>query len=74
MTGSFDPSWARFELCVPDETPREVMTTVHVDVTTWQEGDGVHTIDMTVTITDPAFTLPPLHVQGTFCDWPYFVC
>ena len=47
---------------------------VHVDVTTWQEGQDMHDIDITVTVTDAAYGLAPLRVQGTFCDWPYYLC
>lgn len=71
---SFDPTWARVELRPVGAAARDATTSIHVDVTNWQEGDGVHSIDITVTFTDAAFALPPLHVQGTFCDWPYYVC
>jgi hypothetical protein len=71
---SFDPSSARFELRPFQEAARDVTTSIHVDVVNWQEGDGVHSIDITVSFTDPSFMLPPLHIAGTFCDWPYYVC
>ena len=71
---SFDPSWVRFELRPFQEAARDVTTSIHVDVVNWQEGDGVHSIDITVSFTDPSFALPPLHIQGTFCDWPFYLC
>lgn len=73
VMGSFDED-ASIELRAYGEAPRRRLTNVHVDVTQWQEGDGVHSIDMTLTITDPAFTIAPLHIAGTFCDWPYYLC
>ena len=74
VTTSFDPHWARFELRPFQGAARDATTSIHVDVANWQEGDGVHTIDITVTFTDPAFALPPVHIEGTFCDWPYYLC
>lgn len=73
VTGSFD-SDARFEYRPPGMPPREDATTVHVDVAQWQEGQGVHDIDILITITDADYALAPIHVAGTFCDWPYYVC
>jgi hypothetical protein len=73
VTGSFDTD-ARFEFKPPGMTPREHLTTIHVDVTKWQEGQDVHDIDIMVTVTDAAYSLPPLHISGTFCDWPYYLC
>ncbi|HEY5945401.1 MAG TPA: hypothetical protein VIV40_07915 [Kofleriaceae bacterium] len=73
VTGSFD-STARFEFQPPGMAAREDVTMVHVDVTTWQEGQDVHDIDITVSVPDPAYALAPLRVSGTFCDWPYYVC
>ena len=73
VVGSFDVT-ARVELRPAGEAPRSTTTTVHVDVTSWEEGNGVHTIDITVAFTNGAFTVPPVHIQGTFCDWPYYLC
>lgn len=70
---SFDAT-ARFTLEPPGEARREQVTMIHVDVTQWQEGLDVHDIDIVVTVTDPLFSLSPLHVKGTFCDWPYYLC
>lgn len=52
----------------------EDVTTIHVDVVVWQEGEGAHDIDITVTFTEPGYTVTPIHVQGTFCDWAYWLC
>jgi hypothetical protein len=71
--GSFDTD-ASFELEPPGAAMVKDLTTIHVDVTKWQEGDGVHDIDITVTFTDESYSVPPHHVQGTFCDWPYYLC
>jgi len=71
--GGFDRE-ARFELEAPDLSPQNVVATVHVDVVEWQEGDGAHDIDITITFTDPDFAIAPVHVKGTFCDWPYLLC
>lgn len=73
VTGSFDTD-ARFTFRPPGMTPHEDVTTVHVDVTTWKEGMDIHDVDLTITVTDPAYTLAPLRVAGTFCDWPYYLC
>jgi hypothetical protein len=73
VTTNFDTD-ARFEFKPPGMAPREHVTTIHVDVTQWQEGQAMHDIDITLTITDPAYALPPLHIIGTFCDWPFYVC
>jgi hypothetical protein len=73
VVGSFDVT-ARMELRPVDQAPRSTTTKVHVDVTSWEEGNGVHTIDITVAFTDGAFTVLPVHIQGTFCDWPYYLC
>ncbi|HUS28801.1 MAG TPA: hypothetical protein VMZ53_09830 [Kofleriaceae bacterium] len=74
VTGSFDPTWATVELRAYGEPPRRRDSSVHVDVTDWREGDGVHSIDITVTFTDPGFAIAPMHIAGTFCDWPYYLC
>ena len=73
VTTNFDTD-ARFEFKPPGLALHEHVTTIHVDVTQWQEGQGVHDIDITLTVTDPAYTLAPLHISGTFCDWPYYLC
>jgi hypothetical protein len=73
VTGSFDTD-ARFEFRPPAMAPRDEVTTVHVDVVKWKEGQGVHDIDITVTVTDTRYALAPFHVMGTFCDWPYYLC
>ncbi|HEY5928192.1 MAG TPA: hypothetical protein VIV11_41175 [Kofleriaceae bacterium] len=70
---SFDTD-ARFEFDPPDAAPREDVTMIHVEVVRWQEGQGTHDIDITVSVTDPAYTIAPLHVVGTFCDWAYLLC
>jgi hypothetical protein len=41
---------------------------------TWQEGDGLHDIDITVTVLDVAYALPPVRIAGTFCDWASLLC
>lgn len=71
--GSFEVA-ARFAVQPPGGGYHMDTTMVHVDVVTWQEGDGVHTIDITVSVLDPDYGLAPVHVQGTFCDWPYYLC
>jgi hypothetical protein len=73
VTGSFDTD-ARLELRPPGMAAREDVVAVHVDVTTWQEGQDMHDIDITLTITDARYALPPLRITGTFCDWPYYLC
>ncbi len=65
---------ARFTLQPLEHAAREIVTMIHVEVAEWQEGDGTHDIDIVVTVTDPMFSLEPLHVKGTFCDWPYQLC
>jgi hypothetical protein len=70
---SFDTD-ARLELDPPDDSPVEDVTRIHVDVVTWQEGEGVHDIDITVSFTEAGYSVAPIHVKGTFCDWPYYVC
>ena len=71
---SFDAQ-ARFTFQPPGMAMRAATTMVHVDVVKWQEGQaGVHDIDITVTITDPLYSVMPIRVHGTFCDWPYYVC
>lgn len=70
---SFDAT-ARFAIQPQGEASVERVTMVHVDVAKWQEGQGTHEIDIVVTVTDPMFSVSPLHVQGTFCDWPYQLC
>lgn len=71
--GSFDQP-ATFAVQPPSGGYHYMTTMVHVDVVTWQEGDGIHTVDITVTVTDPAYNVAPIHIQGTFCDWPYYLC
>jgi hypothetical protein len=73
VVGAFD-SDARVELRPLDDAPRTTVTKIHVDVTSWEEGMGVHTIDITVTFTDASFAVGPMHIQGTFCDWPFYLC
>jgi hypothetical protein len=73
VTGSFD-SDAHVEFRPPGMAPLDDVAKIHVDVTTWQEGQDMHDIDITVTITDAAYALSPLRVSGTFCDWPYYLC
>jgi hypothetical protein len=71
--GSFDRV-ASFAVQPPGGARHTDTTMVHVDVVTWQEGDGTHTVDITVSVTDPAYNLAPIHLEGTFCDWPYYLC
>jgi hypothetical protein len=73
VEASFDAT-ARFTLEPQGEAPRDQTTTIHVEVTKWQEGQGVHELDVVVTVTDPTFALAPLHIAGTFCDWPFYLC
>ncbi len=73
VSGSFDAD-ARVEFRPPGMPAREDVVAVHVDVTTWQEGQDVHDIDITLTISDARYALPPLRIAGTFCDWPYYLC
>jgi hypothetical protein len=73
VTGSFDTD-ARFEFQPPGLAPVEDVTTIHVDVTQWHEGQDMHDIDITVTVTGAGYMLQPLRISGTFCDWPYYLC
>jgi hypothetical protein len=73
VTHGFDTD-ARFEFEPPGWAPRDVVTMIHVDVVRWHEGQGIHDIDITVTVLDPGFSVAPLQVRGTFCDWPYYLC
>jgi hypothetical protein len=73
VTQSFDAD-ARFELTPPGMAMRHDTTAVHVDVTKWQEGNGTHDIDITVSVTDSKYAVAPWRVHGTFCDWPYYLC
>jgi hypothetical protein len=73
VTTSFDRD-ARFMFRPPGMAMREDVATVHVDVTTWQEGQDLHDLDITLTVTDPAYTLPPLRMAGTFCEWASLLC
>jgi hypothetical protein len=74
VTHSFDTD-ARFDFQPPQMAPHDDTTTIHVEVVKWKEGQaGVHDIDITVSITDPLYTVAPVRVHGTFCDWPYYVC
>jgi hypothetical protein len=70
---SFDAD-AAFSLRVPGQASAQTTGAVHVEVRTWQEQADAHDIDVTLTITDAAFAVAPLHIQGTFCDWPYYIC
>jgi len=70
---SFDAD-ARLELDPPDATYSEDLTRVHVDVVKWEEGEGVHEIDITVSFLEAGYSVAPIHVKGTFCDWPYYLC
>jgi hypothetical protein len=71
--GSYDAA-ATFAVEPPGGGYHYDTTMVHVDVVTWQEGDGLHTVDITVGVTDSRYGLAPVHIQGTFCDWPYYLC
>jgi hypothetical protein len=73
VTGSFDVD-AWFDFQPPDAATRGDPAAIHVDVAQWQEGQGVHDIDITLTVTDAAYAIPPFRVHGTFCDWPYYLC
>ena len=75
VTTSFDTE-ARFTFEAPDAEPRVHVTTIHVDVALWQEHEstGTHDLDITMTVSDPAYAIGSIHVQGTFCDWPYYLC
>jgi hypothetical protein len=73
VTGSFDAT-ARFEFQPPGMAHREHVTSLHVDVTLWREGPDQHDVDITLTVTDPAYSLPPVRISGTFCDWPFWLC
>jgi hypothetical protein len=70
---SFDND-ARFEFRAPGFAASDDLSRVHVEVTTWQEGDSIHELDITVSILEDAYAVGPLRVAGTFCDWPYYVC
>jgi hypothetical protein len=71
--GGFDRD-ARLELEALDRAIASTVAKVHVDVTSWQEGDGVHDIDITITFPDAGYAIAPVHVKGTFCDWAYHLC
>jgi hypothetical protein len=73
VTQSFDRD-ATFFFTPPGMAMRQARTTIHVDVTKWQEGTGAHDIDITVSVTDSKFALAPMRIAGTFCDWPYYIC
>jgi hypothetical protein len=73
VTTSFD-RMAGIDFSAPGIASQRHVAPVRVDVTRWQEGQGMHDIDIMVTVNDPAYSLPPLRVQGTFCDWPYQLC
>lgn len=71
--GPFDRD-ARFQLRPFGKPPADMTAPIHVEVTTWQEGASLHDIDIVVTFTGTGFSVPPLHVHGQFCDWPYLLC
>jgi hypothetical protein len=73
VTQSFDVD-ARVLFQPPGVAMQTDVANVHVEVVRWEEGQGVHDIDITVTISDARYALPPLRIAGTFCDWPYYLC
>src|SRR5690606_10214611 len=74
VTGSFDAD-ARFTFRAPG-LDAQTQGAIRVDVVTWTEdaADGTHDIDITVTFVDDAFSLGPVRIHGTFCDWPLTLC
>ncbi len=70
----FDNELGAWTLERPGQAPQTVYAPIHVDVTTWQEGATEHTIDITISTTDPRFTTAPLPVRGTFCTWSTLLC
>jgi len=71
--GTFDED-ARVTWTAPNAAPVDTVAAVRIDVTTWHEGRPTHSIDVTFSMLDSRFTLAPMHITGTFCDWWYYLC
>lgn len=71
--GGFD-RMARVRFTAPDVPGAETTASVHVDVVQWQEGDGVHDIDISLSFTEPGWSIAPIRAKGSFCEWPYQLC
>lgn len=73
VTTSFDTD-ARLWFQPAGAAASDTVARARVEVVHWREGETTHDIDISLTILDERFSVSPVRIQGTFCDWPYYLC